>query len=200
MKKEKIDPNIISISSVGICAALLIICSWISVPALGPFVPFTLQTFAIFLIAGLFSLKTGLLSVAVFIALGAVGLPVFSGFKSGIAAILGPTGGYMVGFIFAVLLISMFKHIKPNSVLFMVFGMITGLIVCYAFGTAWFYFVYAKTGEGMGILKILSLCVFPFLIPDAVKMVLAVILVNRLSIPLSRLGFTDSSVLVTSDK
>ena len=78
MQKEKINPNLITVTSVGICAALLTICSWISIPALGPFVPFTLQTFAVFLIAGLFPLKTSLCSVVVYIALGAVGVPVFS--------------------------------------------------------------------------------------------------------------------------
>ncbi len=193
MQKEKINPNLITITSVGICAALLTICSWISIPALGPFVPFTLQTFAVFLIAGLFPLKTSLCSVVVYIALGAVGVPVFSGFKSGLAAVTGPTGGYIIGFVFAVLLIWAIKRIKAGSVLFLVVGMIAGLAVCYAFGTVWFYIVYAKTGEAMGIMRILSLCVFPFLIPDAVKMALAVLLVNRLSAPLSKLGFTEAA-------
>lgn len=192
MKKEKISPSIITITTVGICAALLTVCSWISIPALGPFVPFTLQTFAVFLIAGLFSLKVGMLSVVVYIALGAVGLPVFSGFKSGLAAVTGPTGGYIVGFLFAALIVWLFKRIKPGSVLFLVLGMVAGLAVCYAFGTVWFYIVYAKTGEAMGIARILSLCVFPFLIPDGVKMALAVLLVNRLTLPLSKLGFVES--------
>ncbi len=192
MQKEKINPNIITITTVGISAALLTICSWISIPALGPFVPFTLQTFAVFLIAGLFPLKESVLSVVVYIALGAFGLPVFSGFKSGLAAVTGPTGGYIVGFLFAVVIIALFKKLKPGSVVFLIIGMVVGLAVCYAFGTVWFYFVFAKTGEVKGIMTILSLCVFPFLIPDAVKMAVAVLLVNRLSIPLSKLGYTDN--------
>ncbi len=198
MQKEKINPNIVTITAVGISAALLTVCSWLSIPALGPFVPFTLQTFAIFMIGGLFSLKVGVLTVVVYIALGAVGLPVFSGFKSGISAIAGPTGGYIVGFLFAVVVVWLIKRIKPGSVVMLIIGMAAGLAVCYAFGTVWFYFVYARTGEAMGIMKILSLCVFPFLIPDAVKMVLAAILVNRLSIPLSRFGLSGQAPVSSS--
>lgn len=192
MQKEKINPAILTITSVGICAALMTICSWLSIPAIGPFVPFTLQTFAVFLIGGLFSLKIGVLSVFVFIALGAVGVPVFSGFKSGLAAITGPTGGYIVGFLLAVIIICLIKNIKPGSVLLLIVGMIAGLAICYAFGTAWFYFVYSRSNDPMGVMKILSLCVFPFIIPDAVKMVLAALLAKRLAEPLGRLGFIDA--------
>lgn len=189
MQKEKIDPKLITVLSVGVCAALMTICSWISIPIV---VPFTLQTFAVFLIAGLFSLKVSMLSITVFIALGAVGLPVFSGFKSGLAAVMGPTGGYMVGFLFTALIIWLFKTIKPSSVPFLVIGMSLGLAVCYMFGTIWFYIVYARTGNVMSGAKILSLCVLPFLIPDAVKMALAVLLVNRLTAPLSKMGFVKA--------
>lgn len=192
MKKENISSNILDVTAVGISAALLTICAWISVPAVGPFVPFTLQTFAVFLIGALFSVKVSALSVVVYIALGAVGLPVFTGFKSGAAAVTGPTGGYIVGFLFAAVIIALFRRIKPGSILFAVLGMIAGLAVCYAFGTAWFYFVFARTGETKSLASILSLCVLPFLIPDALKMALAAVLASRLSLPLSRIGFADT--------
>ncbi len=191
MQKEKINPHLISVITVGVCAALLTVCSWISIPAFGPFVPFTLQTFAVFLIAGLFPFKESILTVVIYIALGMAGVPVFSGFKSGIAAVTGPTGGYIVGFLLAVVIISLFKRLKPGSILFLIIGMIAGLAVCYAFGTGWFYFVFLNTEKQKGILEILSICVFPFLIPDAVKMAVAVLLVNRLSLPLTKLGFAD---------
>lgn len=192
MQKEKINPAIITITSVGICAALMTICSWLSIPAIGPFVPFTLQTFAVFLIGGLFSLKVSVLSVVVYIFLGMVGVPVFSGFKSGIAAVTGPTGGYIVGFLLAVIIISLIKNIKQSSVMFLVLGMFIGLAVCYAFGTVWFYFVYSRSNDPMGIIKILSLCVFPFIIPDVLKMTLAALLVKRLADPLGRFGFVKA--------
>ena len=191
MKKEKISPQIMTVITVGVSAGLLVICSWIGIPAIGPFVPFTLQTFAIFLIAGLFSVKESMMAVTVYIALGIIGIPVFSGFKSGISVILGSTEGYIVGFVLAVLIIGLFKKIKSGSVFVMVSGMIVGLMVCYIFGTIWFYFVYMQNNDPMGILKILSLCVFPFIIPDILKMTVAVVLVEKLSLPLSKIGFAE---------
>ena len=73
-------------------AALIAICSWISIPTA---VPFTLQTFAVFLALGVLGGKLGTLSVAVYLLLGAVGLPVFAGFQGGLGALLGATGGYL---------------------------------------------------------------------------------------------------------
>ena len=188
MQKQNLKSNAADVTVIAISAALMTICSWISIPAFGPFVPFTLQTFAVFLIAGLFDLKCSLTAVSAYILLGVFGVPVFSGFKSGIAAITGVTGGYIIGFVFSVLIIALFKKLEPGSVVFLIIGMTVGLAVCYAFGTAWFYFVYARTGQIKSIGSILSLCVVQFLIPDAVKMVLALILIDRLTLPLSRIG------------
>lgn len=79
-------------------AAVITVCAWISVPAA---VPFTLQTFAVFLAVGLLGGKRGTIAVAVYILLGAVGVPVFSGFNGGLGALLGITGGYILGFLAA---------------------------------------------------------------------------------------------------
>ena len=192
MKKQNINKNLIYLTISGLSAALLAVCSWISIPALGPSVPFTLQTFAIFLIAGLFDTRCSLTAVAAYILLGAAGVPVFSGFKGGIGVLMGVTGGYIVGFLFSVLIISAFKRFKLGSMLFLIIGMIAGLAVCYTFGTAWFYFVFSRTGESKSIGAILSLCVIPFLIPDALKMALAAIIIDRLSVPLSKIGIESS--------
>ena len=77
-------------------AVLLTVCAWISVPL--P-VPFTLQTFAIFAALGILGGRRGTWAVAVYLLLGAVGLPVFSGFRGGLGALLGTTGGYILGFL-----------------------------------------------------------------------------------------------------
>ena len=82
-------------------AVIITICSWISIPLV---VPFTLQTFAIFFALVFLGGTYGTISITVYILLGIIGVPVFSGFKSGIAAITGPTGGYIVGFVFSGLL------------------------------------------------------------------------------------------------
>ncbi len=181
---------ILNLTVVAMSVALLTVCSWISIPALGPLVPFTLQTFAIFVIGGLFDLKCSLSSVVVYMLLGAVGVPVFAGFKSGFSALVGSTGGYIVGFVFTILIIQLFKHLKKESYLFMTIGMVIGLAVCYAFGTAWFYYVYTGGGNSTTVGGVLAMCVFPFLIPDALKIALAVFVVNRLQIPLRKMGFS----------
>ncbi len=178
---------------IGLFAALIAVCAQIQIPAA---VPFTLQTFAIFLAVGLLGGKRGTVSVVIYILLGMVGLPVFAGFKGGIAALLGTTGGYIIGFIFSALL--MWALEKPVSSLFgketgadskknifrkmagPAISMILGLIVCYIFGTAWFVIVYTNTKEPIGIMTTLGWCVFPFIIPDLIKIALALVLTLRL--------------------
>ena len=94
-----------NIAIMALFVALLAICSWISLP-IGP-VPFTLQTFAVFVVGGLLGFKRGTVTVIVYILLGLVGVPVFSGFKGGVGVIVGPTGGYILGFILTVIVISL---------------------------------------------------------------------------------------------
>ncbi len=161
-------------------AALIVICSWISIPAA---VSFTLQTFAVFLAVGLLGGKRGTVSVLVYVLLGAVGLPVFTGFKGGMGALLGTTGGYIIGFIFTALIMWLFEIIfkeRYHKPVVLVISMLAGLIVCYAFGTAWFVNVYTRTKEPVGIIAALSWCVFPFIIPDILKIALALMLTLKL--------------------
>ena len=189
MRNSKLTDMIL----IGLFAALIAVCAQIQIPAA---VPFTLQTFAIFLAVGLLGGKRGTVSVVIYILLGMVGLPVFAGFKGGIAALLGTTGGYIIGFIFSALLIWALE--KPVSSLFgketgadskknifrkmagPAISMILGLIVCYIFGTAWFVIVYTNTKEPIGIMTALGWCVFPFIIPDLIKIALALVLTLRL--------------------
>lgn len=165
------------LSYIAMGVALIAVCSWISVPL--P-VPITLQTFAICLITAVLGLRLGLWAVVVYILLGAAGLPVFSGFRSGIGTLLGTTGGYIIGFVFTALAVGLgvkrFGRKPPLLALFMAIG----ILLCYAFGTAWFVLVYTRTSGAIGVLTALSLCVFPYLLPDAVKILLAVPLTGRL--------------------
>ena len=107
--------------------AVMAVCSWISIPAT---VPFTLQTFGVFLSVGLLGGKRGSLAVLVYLLLGAVGLPVFSGFTGGIGHLLGPTGGYIIGFIFSALLMWLAERLFGKSVAVLAVSMSAGLIVC----------------------------------------------------------------------
>ena len=157
-------------------AVLIALCSWISVPAT---VPFTLQTFAVLLVCDLLGGRWGLVSVLLYLLLGAVGAPVFAGFRGGFASLLGTTGGYLVGFVLLTLIIAFAQAHWGRGQWVFVLSAAVGLLVCYAFGTAWFLVVYTRTGAiTLGV--VLAKCVLPFLLPDAVKLALATLLRARL--------------------
>ena len=158
---------------VSLMAVIITICSWISIPMV---VPFTLQTFAIFFALVFLGGAYGTLSIVIYIVLGVIGVPVFSGFRSGIAVISGPTGGYIVGFIFSGLLFLLLTKVFGEKKTVIIFSMVLGLIICYLIGTLWFMFVYAGTENAKGFGAVLSICVIPFIIPDICKMALAFIL------------------------
>ena len=164
------------VTMIAVCTAMMVICSWISIPAT---VPFTMQTFGVFLCVGLLGGRRGTLAVSVYLLLGAVGLPVFSGFTGGIGHLFGATGGYIIGFLFSALVMWLIEHLLGRNLKTLVLSMIAGLITCYAFGTAWFMVVYAKTSGSIGLMTALGWCVFPYVIPDAVKIGLAAVITRR---------------------
>lgn len=174
-KKEKLKT--LDIVYIGLSAALIAICSWISIPMT---VPITLQTMGICLVSSLFGMKRGTLATVVYIILGAVGVPVFQGFTSGVGIIAGSTGGYIIGFVFTALIVGFVSDKCNGKLIPLIISMVIGILVCYAFGTAWFAVVYAKENTPATIGTILGWCVIPFLLPDAVKIVIASILTNRL--------------------
>ena len=148
-------------------AAMMALCAWIGIP-LGHTV-FTMQTFGVLLALGILGGKRGTISILCYLLLGAAGLPVFSGFRGGIGAILGPTGGYLWGFLATGLVFwSLEKWSRPLA-------MIAGIAVCYACGTIWY-----MTYTGGALAAVLAQTVLPYLIPDALKLVLALRLTKRL--------------------
>ena len=141
-------------------AALLAVCAWLVIPA-GD-VPFTLQTFGVFAALGLLGGKRGTIAIAVYLLLGAVGAPVFAGFKGGIGALLGVTGGYLVSYLFMGLVVILAeKWFGRSNLVFLIAGVIA-LVVCYVFGTAWFVVAYAKTAGPISWAAALGKCVLPF--------------------------------------
>ena len=159
-------------------AVLIAICSWISIPTA---VPFTMQTFAIFFVLSAFGGKRGTVAIILYILLGVVGIPVFSQFTAGIGILLGSTGGYIVGFIFMGLIYWLLVCLFGKKLWVEVLAMVIGLVVCYAFGTVWFMIVYAGSNGPVGLAMVLSWCVIPFIIPDLIKLGLALTLARRLS-------------------
>ena len=152
-----ISSSIRRIVTVAAGTALLTVCSWIS-----------------------FGAGTGLLSLLVYILLGLAGLPVFAGFRGGAGVLLGSTGGYIIGFFFTAAIVGIVASVCKRSVLSLILSMAVGIIVCYAFGTAWFMTVYARNTGPVGLTTALGWCVFPYLIPDAAKILLAVWITRRL--------------------
>lgn len=161
---------------IAVFAVIMAICSWISIPAA---VPFTLQTFGVFIAVGVLGGKRGSLSVLVFILLGAIGIPVFANFSGGIGVLAGPTGGYIIGFLFSALLMWAMEKLPGKKSVMQIVSMIAGLIVCYAFGTVWFVIVYGRMNGPIGFTAALASCVVPFIIPDIIKIALAYVLSRK---------------------
>lgn len=157
--------------------AMISICSWISIPAS---IPFTLQTMGVFMTVGLLGGKRGTLTVLTYILLGAIGVPVFAGLTGGVSVLLGTTGGYIIGFLLSALLMWGIETIMGRNQIVLAFSMIAGLIVCYVFGTAWFMLTYTQHSGVIGLSTVLGLCVIPFIIPDLIKIGVALFLTNRL--------------------
>lgn len=160
----------------GLFAAMLAVSAWLAVPV-GDLV-ISLQTFGIFLTLGLLGGKRGTLTVLVYLLLGAAGVPVFSGFRGGLGALLGTTGGYIFGFMSTALLYWLLTSIKDTPTV-RLFAMVLGLLLCYACGSYWYMTRYLSAG-GLTLAAVLLRCVVPYLIPDGVKLALAWVLTARL--------------------
>ncbi|MBQ8782515.1 MAG: biotin transporter BioY [Clostridia bacterium] len=167
------------ISLISVFTAVMCVCSWISIPFMG--IPFSLQTLAVFVTASVLGSKKAVISVLIYICLGVIGVPVFTGFKSGASVLLSPTGGYLIGFIFAAGIIGLMIKLLPEKKWIKWLSMLTGQVICYIAGIVWYEFVYLDTA--VYIKEALLICVVPFIIPDIIKTAAAVILsdsVNRI--------------------
>ena len=171
---------------IALFAVLIAVCSWISIPTT---VPFTLQTFGIFVTVGVLGGKRGSFAVFIYLLLGAIGVPVFAGFTGGMGILLGNTGGYIIGFLASALLMWLMEKLLGRKTWVLALSMVLGLIACYAIGTAWFIIAYAKNTGSIGLVTALGWCVIPFIIPDIIKIVLALIVSNRV-LKLMKLNFT----------
>lgn len=155
----------------GLFSAIICIMALISIPVQP--VPINMALFGVLLAGGMLGKKYGTLSVVVYILLGAVGAPVFAGFRGGLAVLAGPTGGYIAGYIIAVFLTGAVCE-KTRKIIYTVPAMIIAVMLCYALGTAWYCFV-MKTS----VLSALALCVLPFIPGDIVKILIVLIILNK---------------------
>ena len=161
-QKSKVYP----LAMIAVMAAVMAVISPFALP-IGP-VPISLATFVVYLTAYILGWKRAAVATLVYILLGAVGMPVFSGFAGGLGKLLGPTGGYIVGYIPLALVSGLFIDRFPKNRVTQLLGMILATAVLYALGTAWFCYAMDST-----LAAALSACVIPFLPGDLGKMVVA---------------------------
>ena len=114
--------------------------------------------------------------IGLYILLGLIGVPVFASFNAGAGYLVGPTGGYIIGFLFSALTMWAFEKLLGKKLWISALSMLLALLVCYAFGTIWVLLVYTKNNGPVGIATILSWCVIPFIIPDLIKITLALMI------------------------
>lgn len=184
----------VSIAFCGLSIAFMAVGAWITVP-FGP-VPFTLQTLAVMFVLFALSPKQALASIAGYLMLGAIGLPVFASFKGGIATLIGPTGGFIVGFLVAgavaLALDALLKgskvfssenerslfgtHIAAGVLARNVVKGVVFLVVLYLFGWGWLMYVGNLSPE-----VAFAAAVAPFVLIDAFKMIAAVLLAQAVS-------------------
>lgn len=172
---EKITTK--DITYIAFAAAFLAVCSFITVPIFT--IPLTMQTFGVFVILNVLGGKRGLASILVYICLGLIGLPVFSGFRGGVSVLFNATGGYIIGFIFQAIIYILIIKFFGETFLPKITALILGLALCYTFGTVWFVFVYTNTSASMTFWTAFNLCVTPYIIPDLVKLGLSYIVSSR---------------------
>ncbi len=173
MKKSRIQ----DMATISMCSAFMSVAAWISIPFA---VNFTLQIFVVFLICLLFDFKKSLASILMYLVLGVCGLPVFSGFGSGIGVLFGPTGGYLLGFLLIPFTMHLFLKNKNKSNKIKILAMLTALAVCYVVAVTWYYTLFCIHLE-LTFIKALAVCVIPFIIPDILKILLAAAVSSRLS-------------------
>ncbi len=181
-----------SVCYCAIFAAIIAVLAQISIPLPGG-VPLTLQTLGIMLAGIILGAKKGCISVIIYILLGAVGLPVFAGFKGGISSVFGPTGGFIVSF-WTVSLCSGLgyflgkrasSNLKSKALLYVLTaaGILIGAALNYLVGVVWFTSITGNT-----VSAAITMCVLPFMLTDAIKVVLATVFGPLLNTALSRNG------------
>jgi len=162
-----------------IFAAIIAIAAPLSITI--SIIPYTLATFAIFLCGAILPPLCAMSATLVYIALGAIGLPVFSNYNGGFGVLFGLTGGFIWAYPLMALVIALsVKLFKKRSILSLTIGIIVAILICYSFGTLWFC-IYSGKSIMFGLTK----CVAPFILADIIKAIFAIVIalgLNRFSI------------------
>ncbi|NLC79276.1 MAG: biotin transporter BioY [Ruminococcaceae bacterium] len=173
IKEENGKTRVYKLAVCALMCAMICVLSVLAFPVFA--IPITFSVFAVLLVGALLTPKYALFCTLGYILLGAVGLPVFSGFNGGLGVLFGPTGGYIMAYPFMALAVSItVKLFKKRSVLSLTVGMLAALVFCYLFGTVWF-----SHFKEMSFVNSLLVCVVPYVVFDLIKLALAVLAVMR---------------------
>lgn len=170
---------IYQMTTCALMAALMCVLGPMSIP-IGP-VPVSFTNLVIYLAVYLLGMKGATISYIVYMLLGAVGLPVFSGYEGGLAKLAGPTGGYLVGFILMALICGFCMEKSHANALITILGMILATLVAYLFGTVWFVLQMKCK-----VWYALTVCVFPFIPFDIAKILIATALGKSVRVALTK--------------
>lgn len=183
--EQKKKTNVREMVLIALMAAVTCIMGPLSVPI--GIVPISLTNLAVYLAIYVLGCKRGTLSYFVYLLIGLVGVPVFSGFTGGVGKLFGPTGGYLIGFIFMALICGWFIDKFDCKLVPSFVGMVLGTIVCYAFGTAWLAYQ-----ASMSFYAALAAGVLPFIPGDLAKMVIAAIIGPQVRRRLAQAGLMEN--------
>ncbi|MDE6363338.1 MAG: biotin transporter BioY [Lachnospiraceae bacterium] len=177
---------------IGLMAAITCIAGPLSLPLPFSPVPISLTNLAIYFSVYILGMKRGTISYLVYLLLGLVGLPVFSAFTSGPAKLFGPTGGYLIGFIFMALICGYCVDRWNGRFVASFLGMAAGTAVCYLFGTLWLaYQMTLNAGQSpLSFVQALPAAfaagVLPFIIGDLAKMVLTLLVGSQVRVRVTK--------------
>jgi len=179
--------SIYEMATCALFAAIICILGPMSIP-IGP-IPISLTNLVLYVAVYILGTRGTSISYLIYLLLGAFGLPVFSGYSGGLSKLTGPTGGYLIGFIFMIIISGVVMKLSKSNPFITALGMVAGTAVAYLFGTIWFMKVADYT---LG--AALAVCVVPFIPFDLGKIVIATILGKAVRVPLIKAGLIKNEV------
>ena len=166
------------IAYTALCTAIIAVSAWIAVPL--PGVPFTMQVFGVAFAAYFLGIKRSWIAVTAYLALGAAGVPVFNSFTGGYQSIIGPTGGFLTGFIPMTIIISLFTFLGKDRLIFKIVGSIVGHVVLYATGVTQLAVITLDGSDFFSRFIAVAGIMVPFYLIDIIKIAVAMVLADML--------------------
>ncbi len=176
------DNTVRSIVLVAAFTALIAVGAWLSIPAFWfVAVPITLATLFVVLAGLLLGPWLGLAAVGLYLLAGIIGLPVFANGNSGVGYLLGPTGGFLLGYALAALIAGLISRINPENIVILIIAAIAASVAIYLPGVPWLHRWMVGNNPDHSLTVTLSKAVLPFLVGDTLKAIAAVLIARSLA-------------------